>query len=197
MAVSSQVPEYSIAAVSKLTGISCHALRVWERRYGFPVPNRTTSSHRRYAREQVDALRHLAKMTKAGRSIGELISEFRDGRLDLFLKDNRSRERPESAQIVDLLMQGRPIEVEKILDRHIERMDSIDLIERLIEPALIDVGERWFRKECDIFQERFVVGTLFRRIEQMLDQARRVNDQPKMKVLVGTVQGTAMKEGSS
>ena len=31
-------PRYSIAAVSKLTGISCHTLRVWERRYGFPVP---------------------------------------------------------------------------------------------------------------------------------------------------------------
>src|SRR3954454_12646166 len=31
---------YSIAAVSKLTGASCHALRVWERRYGFPVPHR-------------------------------------------------------------------------------------------------------------------------------------------------------------
>ena len=34
-------PGYSIAAVSKLTGVSCHALRVWERRYGFPVPQRS------------------------------------------------------------------------------------------------------------------------------------------------------------
>jgi hypothetical protein len=29
--------EYSIAAVSRLTGMSCHALRVWELRYGFPA----------------------------------------------------------------------------------------------------------------------------------------------------------------
>src|SRR5271168_4724194 len=33
---------YSIAAVSKLAGVSCHALRVWERRYGFPVPERSS-----------------------------------------------------------------------------------------------------------------------------------------------------------
>ena len=48
--------EYSIAAVSKLTGVSCHALRVWERRYGFPVPHRSASGHRRYSRDQVRLL---------------------------------------------------------------------------------------------------------------------------------------------
>src|SRR5262245_673443 len=38
-------PEYTIAAVSKLTGVSCHTLRVWERRYGFPEPHRSASGH--------------------------------------------------------------------------------------------------------------------------------------------------------
>src|SRR5438874_166451 len=75
--------EYSIAAVSKLTGVSCHALRVWERRYGFPVPLRSASGHRRYAQEQVGLLRALAKLVRAGRPIGELIEDYRAGRVDL------------------------------------------------------------------------------------------------------------------
>src|SRR4051794_41620854 len=61
----SRTPEeavYSIAAVSKLTGASCHALRVWERRYGFPVPQRSASDHRRYSREQVRALRMITEL---------------------------------------------------------------------------------------------------------------------------------------
>src|SRR3984957_1785228 len=83
MSRSSGHAEYSIAAVSKLTGVSCHALRVWERRYGFPVPERSLSGHRRYGKDQVAVLRQLAKMARSGQSIGELVSEYRAGRLKI------------------------------------------------------------------------------------------------------------------
>ena len=72
--------EYSIAAVSKLTGASCHALRVWERRYGFPVPRRSPSGHRRYDRDQVHALQIITQLAQSGQPIGELIADYRDGK---------------------------------------------------------------------------------------------------------------------
>src|SRR3954452_15145912 len=72
--------DYAIAAVSKLTGVSCHALRVWERRYGFPVPHRSASGHRRYTPDQVWALRTISERAQTGRPIGELIAEYREGR---------------------------------------------------------------------------------------------------------------------
>ena len=61
--------EYSIAAVSKLTGIGCHALRVWERRYGFPIPGRSPSGHRRYAAEQVQQLENIVKRHREGSAL--------------------------------------------------------------------------------------------------------------------------------
>ena len=68
---------YSIAAVSKLTGISCHTLRVWERRYGFPVPERSPSGHRRYTRSQVELLCRLTELNRTRRQpIGELIERL-------------------------------------------------------------------------------------------------------------------------
>src|SRR3954465_10631380 len=95
---------YSIARVSKLTGVSCHALRVWERRYGFPVPERSASGHRRYAQEQVGVLRVLAKLARGGRPMGELIGEYQAGRLDLRAATGaKVEEKPPSAQLVDLL----------------------------------------------------------------------------------------------
>lgn len=70
-------PRYSIAAVSKLTGISCHTLRVWERRYGFPVPERSPSGHRRYDPMQVQLLCRLSDLNRSSRQpIGELISRL-------------------------------------------------------------------------------------------------------------------------
>src|SRR5437762_1533140 len=71
---------YSIAAVSKLTGIGCHALRVWERRYGFPVPLRAPSGHRRYAPEQVEAIASVARGLKQGQSLSSLVAQVRSPR---------------------------------------------------------------------------------------------------------------------
>ena len=64
MSMEPEDAEYTIAAVSKLTGISCHALRVWERRYGFPAPRRSASGHRRYGREQVRILRRISELSR-------------------------------------------------------------------------------------------------------------------------------------
>lgn len=183
-------PGYSIAAVSKLTGVSCHALRVWERRYGFPIPERSPSGHRRYRKEQVGVLRDLAKLAHAGHSIGDLILEYRDGRLDSLVEGgNDAEEASKSAAVVDRLFDGETHEAEVLLDRLSERFSPMELIERVIEPALVDVGERWFRGEGQIFQERCATGMLMGRVERLLEQARRENAKPARTVLVGSVQG--------
>ena len=56
----------AIGELSRLTGISTHALRVWERRYGSPRSERLPSGHRRYAKEEVPRLRAVARALKAG-----------------------------------------------------------------------------------------------------------------------------------
>ena len=47
----------SIATVERETGLSKDTLRVWERRYGFPTPQRTGGGHRQYDLEEIEALR--------------------------------------------------------------------------------------------------------------------------------------------
>lgn len=188
--------EYSIAAVSKLTGVSCHALRVWERRYGFPIPLRSASGHRRYGHEQVSVLRTLAKLAKSGHSISELISEYQAGTLNLSaVSGPKVEEKSPSTQVIDRLFEGDLASVELLLDRLAERFSTVDLIERVLEPALIEVGERWFRGECDIFQEHCAVSSLFTRLRQLMDRARRENREPTRSVLVGTVQGDRHEGG--
>ena len=188
--------EYSIAAVSKLTGVSCHALRVWERRYGFPVPERSASGHRRYDHDQVGVLHYLAKLAKTGRSIGELIGDYQAGKLDLRAAAGvKVDEKSPSGQLVDRLLAGETGSVEVLLDRMAERLSAVELIERVIEPALVEIGERWFRGECDVFQERHATSSLFVRLGRLLDQARRENTTPRRSALVGTVQGDRHEGG--
>jgi len=57
---------YRIGAVATMTGISTHALRVWERRYGFPVPQRGAAGERLYPPEQVTRLRLIRRLMNGG-----------------------------------------------------------------------------------------------------------------------------------
>ncbi|MFM2073990.1 MAG: hypothetical protein RJB34_295 [Pseudomonadota bacterium] len=58
--------EYSIADVERDTGLSKDVLRVWERRYGFPVPTRNALGERVYDESQLHRLRHIRRLLDAG-----------------------------------------------------------------------------------------------------------------------------------
>jgi DICT domain-containing protein len=49
-------PPLSIGDVVRATGLGEATLRAWERRYGFPHPQREPSGHRRYALEEVERI---------------------------------------------------------------------------------------------------------------------------------------------
>ncbi len=66
----------SIADVSKRTGISQAALRMWEKRYGWPKPERNDSGYRTYSEDLVADVARLAALIERGFSVGEII---RDG----------------------------------------------------------------------------------------------------------------------
>jgi MerR family transcriptional regulator, light-induced transcriptional regulator len=58
--------ELSIGDVVKRTGVAEATLRVWERRHGFPRPERLPGGHRRYSERDVELVRRVAAERKAG-----------------------------------------------------------------------------------------------------------------------------------
>jgi methanogenic corrinoid protein MtbC1 len=56
----------SIGDICAETGLSTDVVRVWERRYGFPIPVRLPSGHRRYRREDLHQLRLMAEAVAQG-----------------------------------------------------------------------------------------------------------------------------------
>lgn len=63
---------YGIGAVSKITGLSDHTIRVWERRYGAVVAQRADNGRRVYTPEDVEKLGLLKKLTDQGLAIGHI-----------------------------------------------------------------------------------------------------------------------------
>ena len=67
-------PSYNIAAVERDTGLSKDVLRMWERRYGFPVPERDANGERLYPAAQVERLRLIKRLMDQGHRPGKLIA---------------------------------------------------------------------------------------------------------------------------
>lgn len=51
------------AAAAELLGVSPSTLRTWERRLGYPQPERTAGNHRQYSLEEIEALRDALRET--------------------------------------------------------------------------------------------------------------------------------------
>ena len=192
-------PRYSIAAVSKLTGISCHTLRVWERRYGFPVPERSASGHRRYNQSQVQLLCRLSEMNRSGRQpIGELMSQLTAENREpeeLALPSNGAVDEAGRTHLVCRLIAGESDEAEREYASFTSRFDPLGLVNQVIHPVLIEAGEGWFRKSYCVFEERLITVFLRQKLVSLIAAARQSNTHPAHSVLAGTVQGDRHEGG--
>jgi hypothetical protein len=63
----------TISEVAQRTGISEAALRMWEKRYHWPIPDRNTTGYRTYSTALVEDLERVADLLKRGYAIGEII----------------------------------------------------------------------------------------------------------------------------
>lgn len=197
-------PVYTIAAVSKLTGVSCHALRVWERRYGFPVPGRSAKGHRRYDREDVALLSAIGSRIRAGRPVRDALEEAR-AIARPFESESATQSNPsrggtelldaECSDLLGRLLSGDLDGAEAIHRRSALEMAPRELVARLLEPALVEAGESYFRGDCGLAAERQATQFLMRKLTVVLDAAKTANGEPKGRVLVGCPRGDRHEGG--
>ena len=74
-------PSYRIGAVCRMTGISQHVLRVWEKRYGVVEPLRSETGRRLYREGDINRLSMLKALVDRGHAIGS-IADLDDDELE-------------------------------------------------------------------------------------------------------------------
>ena len=65
---------YTIKDLEALSGIKAHTIRIWEKRYGFLVPERTSTNIRIYSDEELKLLLNVAALVKRGHKISKVAS---------------------------------------------------------------------------------------------------------------------------
>ncbi len=162
---------WSIAEVERDTGLGKDTLRVWERRYGFPLPSRDAFGERAYPPDQVQRLRLIKRLLDAGHRPGKVVP-LAEPQLDALLREARTGavQRAEEQGIglwrdadtpwLQWLTDNRTDLVKQALQQQILRQGLGATVEQLIAPLCVHVGEAWLRGELSVFQEHLFTETL-------------------------------------
>ncbi len=63
---------FTIKDLENLTGIKAHTIRIWEQRYNFLKPKRTTTNIRYYSNDELKTILNIALLNKYGFKISHI-----------------------------------------------------------------------------------------------------------------------------
>ncbi len=148
----------SIAAVERDTGLSKDVLRVWERRYGFPVPERDPNGERLYRLPQVERLRTIKRLMDAGHRPGKLLALSESDFDTLANRQTRPRRGDESGdlqrQILDLAHNHDTSGLRQLLSLSLMKQGLQEFVIETVAPLNRAVTEAWMRGDLEAFEER-------------------------------------------
>jgi DNA-binding transcriptional MerR regulator/methylmalonyl-CoA mutase cobalamin-binding subunit len=158
---------WSMGAVSRHTGIGEHTLRAWERRFGFPDPNRLPSGHRRYTSHQVRQLAMIAKALDRGYRAGDVVplsfAELEDLLREsgaLAAEAGRGAQSVWIAAVMDATSRLDRNAVIGLLHREAAGTGLRVFLRERVAPLLEEVGEAWRRGDLRIRHEHFLSEVL-------------------------------------
>jgi DNA-binding transcriptional MerR regulator/methylmalonyl-CoA mutase cobalamin-binding subunit len=167
-------PCFNIAAVERDTGLSKDVLRMWERRYGFPVPDRDANGERSYPAEQVDRLRLIKRLMDAGHRPGKLIatpaeelSALAPRRAKPVLASHE-RENDELAELLALIKQHNAPGYQQAMQQRLARQGLQRFVQDTIAPLTRQVGEAWEDGSFEVFEEHLFTELTKRLLRQSI-----------------------------
>lgn len=169
---------HTIRVASRITGLSVDTLRMWERRYGFPVPSRNSVGNRIYSESDVTRLGLIAKAMKMGYRAGEAIRLEENDLVDLLAGQTQGhlpRTSPTERDIeplIDRITSYDPDGFRRELRRLAGSFGTQGFITNIVAKLVEVVGDAWAKGAMSIHQEHLmtdIVSTELRLMGSLLD----------------------------
>jgi methanogenic corrinoid protein MtbC1 len=150
----------AIGEVSRRAGVPTDTIRTWERRYGFPVPIRMPSGHRRYRREVVEKLRLMALGKQMGVRPSATSkwseSELRSRFLDEAPMDRTTGLVGSAGGYLEAVQQMDGAMFDGRLMAEWNRLGAVRFLDEVLGPLLVQVGEWWADGTISVGGEHWV-----------------------------------------
>lgn len=154
----------SIGALSRATGLAVETLRTWERRYGFPAPERKPSGHRVYCMTNVPRLRRIAAALAHGHRAGDVVRAS-DDHLGTLLGMLGAAARAHEAAVTSSLDPDGFLELvarfdgdglARALNAEWGRLGPMAFLEQRVAPLVEAVGAAWETGRLEVRHEHFL-----------------------------------------
>ncbi len=195
----------NIAAVERDTRIGKDTLRAWERRYGFPQPQRDRHDERLYPPEQVERLRVIKRLLDAGHRPGRVVAleldelqrlggpvggaTVRRGNAGMAYDLAADAPDSETAQLVQILRSHEPSHLRRALRQSLLRVGLARFVTDVAVPLVQAVGQIWARGELQIFEEHLCSEVLENTLRAALASVPEPTPLSAPRVLLSTFPG--------
>lgn len=183
----------NIAQVSDEVGIAKDLLRMWERRYGFPKPQRDENGDRVFCENQFAKLCLIKRLMEMGHRPGHLMSSSTDELEKLVHETVISKRCPTWVELIDLLKHKTVSEIENHFRSKIQENGLQNFLIYELSKYHEIVGNAWVAGELTIYEEHLyseVIETLLREQIQSIPSPKN-----SVKVLMTTLPGELHRLG--
>lgn len=165
---------YNIAAVERDTGLSKDVLRMWERRYGFPTPERDGNGDRLYSAEQVERLRLIKRLMDQGHRPGKLIATPYEELAALAPRRMAAGPAaleeavPELDELIDLVRRHEGGAYLQVMQQRLVRQGLQRFVQDTVAPLAHRIGEAWEQGRIEVFEEHLFTELTKRLLRQVI-----------------------------
>jgi methanogenic corrinoid protein MtbC1 len=173
LALLSTAPVFNTKAVARETGVPADTFRAWERRYGIPRPQRTPGGHRLYSDRDIAIIRWLRDRTNEGVNISHavlLLTNMLDVPAATLPAGNDSARAIEQLidEVVGALVDFDSLRADQIMSEAFSIYPFEHVLLELVQPAMVEIGERWHRGEINVAVEHFATQFVRRKLAGLL-----------------------------
>src|SRR5829696_2834612 len=162
---------FTIKELESLSGIKAHTIRIWEQRYKFLSPSRTSTNIRRYNNEELKTLLTVALLNKYGYKISRIDEMHPEQRTEAVLKLQEPDAHDEYVinEMIGCMIDLKSNEFEKLLTKQIAQQGIENTITGIIFLFLERVGILWQTNRLRPVQEHIVSAIIRQKIIYAID----------------------------
>ncbi|GAC1384002.1 MAG: MerR family transcriptional regulator [Ginsengibacter sp.] len=163
---------FTIKDLENLTGIKAHTLRIWEQRYNFLTPSRSTTNIRSYSNEELKVLLNISLLNKYGFKISRIdqMSEDQIKENILSFENTAAETEALSNELIKSMIEVDTQRFEYLLQKYISKNGIKDCIIKIIYPFLVRIGILWQTENINPAQEHLVSNLIRQKIITGIDQ---------------------------
>ena len=175
---------YNLKVVLKETGIAADTLRAWERRYGLPMPERSSGGHRLYSQRDIEIVKWLMAKQREGLSISRAVDLWNElsASGDDPLPAPHSKTLPVTQiaavpsanldtvckQWLDACLIFNENIAEQVLNQAFALYPLETVCIEVLQKGLIEIGELWYQTQATVQQEHFTSALAHRRLDALI-----------------------------